>query len=107
MKTMRGDGSTTMSQAFRLIAGLGCLAVISACAASTPTAQPPTTSGPARPAPKLSPPQSCAASNDCTPETFADAMIGYAGVDGQANVENVYAVETWERAEGGNWNNSA
>lgn len=49
----------------------------------------------------------CATTNNCTPQTFAEALITYPGVDGPITPANAYAVETWERAEGGAWANSA
>jgi hypothetical protein len=42
---------------------------------------------------------SCAADNSCTPQTFADAV--FSGIGAPISASNEYALETWERAEGG------
>jgi len=43
----------------------------------------------------------CAAANNCTPQTFADAVLAYPGIDGVITSSNEFAPEVWERAEGG------
>jgi hypothetical protein len=43
----------------------------------------------------------CTADNNCTPQTFADAIFGYSGVNAPVTAANEFAFETWERAEGG------
>ena len=43
----------------------------------------------------------CTATNSCTPTTFADAMLNYAGVNAPVNAANEYAIGRWEAAEGG------
>lgn len=62
------------------------------------------------PPPAPAPPPSgsnCAAANNCTPATFAGAILRYGGIGAPVTGPNLFALETWERAEGGNWNNSA
>jgi hypothetical protein len=49
----------------------------------------------------------CAGANNCTPQGFADALLGYPGVNAPVNAANEHAIQAWERAEGGNWNNGA
>lgn len=49
----------------------------------------------------------CAPTNNCTPATFASAIMTYGGIGAPVTGPNLFAFETWERAEGGNWNNSA
>lgn len=49
----------------------------------------------------------CGASNNCTPATFASAILTYPGIGAPVTGANVSAFEVWERAEGGNWDNSA
>lgn len=44
---------------------------------------------------------SCTPDNSCSPQTFADAILGYAGVNAPVTGPNEFAFETWERAEGG------
>ncbi len=63
----------------------------------------PTCSGSTPPPPS----GNCGASNHCTPRTFATAILRYPGIRGRTSSANYYAVMTWERAEGGNWSNSA
>ena len=53
------------------------------------------------------PGSNCAPTNSCTPATFASAILTYPGIGGPVTSPNLFALETWERAEGGNWNNSA
>ena len=43
----------------------------------------------------------CGAANNCTPQTFADAILSYPGIKGVITASNEFALETWERAEGG------
>ena len=56
---------------------------------------------PAITAPASAPTGNCAAANDCTPQTFADALLTYPGVGGVVTPSNEYAIEAWEAAEGG------
>jgi hypothetical protein len=53
--------------------------------------------------PTITPPaaSNCAAANDCTPQTFADAILTYPGINGVVTSSNEFSLETWERAEGG------
>jgi hypothetical protein len=53
------------------------------------------------PAPTSTPTGGCGAANNCTPQTFADAILSYPGINGVITASNEYALETWERAEGG------
>ncbi|HEY1918464.1 MAG TPA: hypothetical protein VGH27_23060 [Streptosporangiaceae bacterium] len=53
------------------------------------------------PAPTSTPGSGCGAADNCTPQTFADALLGYPGINGVVSASNEYALETWERAEGG------
>jgi hypothetical protein len=53
------------------------------------------------PAPAPTPATGCGSANNCTPQTFADAVLSYPGVKGVTTVSNEFALETWERAEGG------
>jgi hypothetical protein len=53
------------------------------------------------PPPSPTPAAGCGAANDCTPQTFADALLRYPGINGVVTASNEYALETWERAEGG------
>jgi hypothetical protein len=43
----------------------------------------------------------CASSNSCSPQTFAQSILSYPGVGAPATPANLFAIETWERAEGG------
>jgi len=43
----------------------------------------------------------CAASDNCTPQTFADAVLTYPGIGAPVTASNEYAIEVWELAEGG------
>jgi hypothetical protein len=43
----------------------------------------------------------CDSNNSCTPRTFAQSLLAYRGVGAPTTGANLYAVETWERAEGG------
>ena len=43
----------------------------------------------------------CAAANNCTPQTFADAVLTYSGIGAPVTASNEYALEVWELAEGG------
>jgi hypothetical protein len=52
-------------------------------------------------------PASCAAGNNCNPRTFADAVFRYRGIGAPVTGANESAMQTWERAEGGNWHNTA
>ena len=63
----------------------------------------PTCSVPTPPPPSAN----CGTTNNCTPGTFATAVLRYSGIRGRLTSANSYAFMTWERAEGGNWNNSA
>jgi hypothetical protein len=47
------------------------------------------------------PGSSCAGSNACTPQSFAQAILQYPGIGGPVTPANLYAIEAWERAEGG------
>jgi hypothetical protein len=47
------------------------------------------------------PSSNCSTYNACSPQTFADALFVYAGVDAPATGSNEAALEVWERAEGG------
>lgn len=49
----------------------------------------------------------CATAGNCSPQGFADAILTYPGVNAPVTPANESALETWERAEGGNWNNGA
>jgi hypothetical protein len=53
------------------------------------------------PAPTSTPGSGCGAANNCTPQTFADAILSYPSINGVITASNEYAIETWERAEGG------
>ena len=55
----------------------------------------------ANPPPEVTPTAGCGAANNCTPQTFADAILSYPGIGGVVTASNEYAIETWERAEGG------
>jgi hypothetical protein len=55
----------------------------------------------ATPPPAPTPATGCGAANNCTPQTFADAILSYPGINGVITASNEYAIETWERAEGG------
>ena len=55
----------------------------------------------ANPPPEVTPTAGCGAANNCTPQTFADAILSYPGIGGVITASNEYAIETWERAEGG------
>ncbi|MGH3394673.1 MAG: hypothetical protein ACRDPO_08285, partial [Streptosporangiaceae bacterium] len=55
----------------------------------------------ANPPPTAPPTTGCGAADNCTPQTFADAVLSYPGVGGPATASNEFAVETWERAEDG------
>jgi hypothetical protein len=52
----------------------------------------------ATPAPTAPPTGDCGAANDCTRQTFADALLAYIGAPDTA--ANEYSVETWESGEG-------
>jgi hypothetical protein len=52
-------------------------------------------------------PANCGARNNCTPKTFADAIFRYPGIGAPVTGANESAMQTWERAEGGNWHNTA
>jgi hypothetical protein len=56
---------------------------------------------PATTAPLPEPSSNCAAANSCTPQTFADAILTYPGVNGVVTASNEYALETWGKAESG------
>jgi hypothetical protein len=43
----------------------------------------------------------CTPDNTCTPQTFADAVFSFSGINAPVTAANEYAFETWERAEGG------
>lgn len=45
--------------------------------------------------------QSCTPNNSCSPQTFAEAMLAEPAVQGPATSANLFALETWFRAEGG------
>jgi hypothetical protein len=45
--------------------------------------------------------ENCGATNNCTPQTFADALLGYPGVDAPVTASNEFAIEAWEEEEGG------
>jgi len=53
------------------------------------------------PPPSPTPASGCGAANNCTPQTFADALLSYPGINGVITTSNEYALETWERVEGG------
>ena len=53
------------------------------------------------PPPSPTPAAGCGAANDCTPRTFADALLSYPGINGVVTASNEYALETWERVESG------
>jgi hypothetical protein len=44
---------------------------------------------------------SCAAANSCSPQSFAQSLLGYPGVAAPDTSANEYAVQKWELAEGG------
>jgi hypothetical protein len=44
---------------------------------------------------------SCGPTDNCTPQTFADAIFNYQGVNAPVTAANEYAFEVWEAAEGG------
>ena len=44
---------------------------------------------------------SCGPTDNCTPQTFADAIFSYPGINAPLTPANEFAFETWERAEGG------
>jgi uncharacterized protein with FMN-binding domain len=62
---------------------------------------PTTTPTLANPPPTPAPSGGCGAADDCTPQTFADALLSYPGISGVITASNEYALETWERVEGG------
>jgi hypothetical protein len=43
----------------------------------------------------------CTATNNCSPQTFAEAILAYPGIGAPVNGPNLYAMKVWERAEGG------
>ena len=43
----------------------------------------------------------CAAADNCSPQTFADAVLTYPGIGAPVTASNEYAIEVWELAEGG------
>ena len=45
--------------------------------------------------------ENCGATNNCTPQTFADALLGYPGVDAPVTASNEFAIEAWEEEENG------
>jgi hypothetical protein len=49
----------------------------------------------------------CSIANNCTPRTFADATFRYPRIGAPVTAANESAFQTWERAEGGNWHNTA
>ena len=51
------------------------------------------------PPPAPAPATGCGAVNNCTPRTFADAVLSYPGINGVITASNEYALETWERAQ--------
>jgi hypothetical protein len=55
----------------------------------------------AAPAPATTTTQSCGVTDNCTPQTFADAILNYSGVNAPVTAANEYALEVWEEAEGG------
>jgi hypothetical protein len=64
-----------------------------------------TTSVPARPGAAAPPPAANPPGGPYTPTTWAQALLGALGAPSSA--ENLRAITSWERAEGGNWANSA
>jgi hypothetical protein len=47
------------------------------------------------------PSPNCSNTNNCNPQTFADAIFGSYGINAPMTASNEYAFEIWERAEGG------
>jgi peptidoglycan hydrolase-like protein with peptidoglycan-binding domain len=43
----------------------------------------------------------CAASDSCTPQSFAQAILQYPGIQAPATAANLHAMVVWERVEGG------
>jgi len=43
----------------------------------------------------------CGPANSCTPQTFADALLSYPGVNAPVTASNEFAIEAWEAQEGG------
>ncbi len=43
----------------------------------------------------------CAVTDNCDPQGFADAILTYAGIGAPVTAANEYALEMWEREEGG------
>ena len=43
----------------------------------------------------------CAATNNCSPQTFADAVLTYPGIGAPVTASDEYALEAWEADEGG------
>lgn len=53
------------------------------------------------PPPPPPPPTSCGPTDDCTPQTFADAILNYPGINAPVTAANEYALEMCEAEEGG------
>jgi hypothetical protein len=49
----------------------------------------------------------CGDANNCTADTFAEAIFSYANINAPNTQPNRHAFETWEDKEGGNWQNTA
>ena len=49
----------------------------------------------------------CGGPNNCTPKTFAVAVFTYPRIGAPVTGANESAFQVWERAEGGNWHNTA
>ncbi|HEX4213266.1 MAG TPA: hypothetical protein VIA06_08080 [Candidatus Dormibacteraeota bacterium] len=101
-----------------VLLGLGLATLLSSCdpaadAASIQSAQspPPPTPTPGGGTGSTTPGGPTAAcvnaapDGNCSQQGFAVAIFSYVNVPD--NAANEYAMEVWERAEGGNWNNSA
>jgi hypothetical protein len=44
---------------------------------------------------------SCAPTDDCTPATFAEAILNYPGINAPVTDANIYALDVWEAVENG------
>lgn len=94
--------------------GLGLAAVLSSCDPAADASAIQASTSPPPPTPSTGgggsttsggPTAACVTANNCSQQGFAAAVFAYIGVPDTA--ANAYAMEKWEAAEGGNWNNSA